>query len=822
LEALCSDLGYAARRLARRPGLTLVAVATLALGIGGATAIFSLADAVILRPLPYANPDRLVMLWQADSARHQSFLEMSYPAYAYWRDHNQSFEHLAGMTTINWGWKYMVDGLPVEIAGRPVSASFFLAMGVPPLLGRGLQDEDDRIGADPVVVLSHDLWRARFSEDPAVVGRSIVLNDRACTVVGVMPEGFAFPQGAQLWIPLVPAAGATDVESGGVMWMVALGRLKPAVSVEKARMEMSGLLVRYLRGIVDRYERETKNRFEYFIPETFSAVTTPLSDTIFGATRPALLALLGTVLMVLLIACANVAGLLLIQATERSREMATRLALGASPGGLARGLFAESLLLALAGGALGLFTAAAGIPLLVRLSPEDVPRLGHAAIDGRVLGFALVALVTTAVLAGLAPMLLVRKTSVEAMLREGSRRMSAGRSRLRATLVVCEVAAALVLLVGAGLLARSFVELRRVPLGFQPARVLSVDAYAPERYSSPEQWRPYYQELLRRVESLPGVESAGTVSQRPLVGTAGWDYPFTIEGQSDAAARLNPVSNLAAVSADYFRTMGIAVKAGRVFTDADSDGRPGVVIVSEALARYAWPGRDPLGKRLSLPQMGQSRYHGASMEVIGVVADSRSRELQATRLDLYLSYLQADHKTGHLMVKARGDVVTVAAAVRDSVWRMDTEQVPPTVIAMSNVVSEALGGARFAARVFAAFALVALLLSSLGLYGLLTYSVTGRTREIGVRLALGALPRDVVHLVLREGLGLTLIGIALGLAVAASTTRLLERLLYGVKPVDGFTFAGVSGLLVVVATFACSLPLRRALRVEAAVALRHE
>jgi predicted permease len=822
VEALGSELRYAARRLARRPGFTAVAVATLAIGIGGATAIFSLADAVVLRPLPYPNADRLVVLWQADHARNQSFLEMSYPAYRYWRDQNQVFEHLAGMTTVNWGWTLTGAGEPVSIAGRQVSGNFFSTMGVQPILGRGFNSEDDRIGAEPAVVLSHALWRERFSEDSGVVGSSIVLNGRAYTVVGVMPPGFSYPQGARLWVPLVPAVGPASLENGGSMWMIALGRLKPSVSLEEAQTHMSGQLLRYLRAIVQRYESETHQHFEFFVPETFSAVITPLSETVLGPTRPALLALLGTVLLVLLIACANLAGLLLVRAAERSQEMATRLALGASASRLVRGVFVESALLVVLGGTIGILGAAVAIPFLVRLSPAEVPRLQDATIDGRVLAFALLLSLATALLSSLGPILLVGRTAVEATLRQSSRSVAVGRGRLRAALVVSEVTIAVVLLVGAGLLARSFVELRRVPLGFDPSGLLSVDVNPPEPYSTRRQWSLWYQDVLRRVQALPAVASAATVTQRPLVGTAGYDYPFTIEGQSEAASRLNPVSNLEAVSADYFRTMGIAVKKGRVFTDADTEGQPGVVVVSEALARYAWPGKDPLGKRLSMPQAGDSPYHGAWMEVVGVVADARYRELQASRLDLYMSYLQADHKTGQLMVRARGDSTVVAAAVRDAVWSMDRQQAPPSVVTMTGVVAEALGGPRFAARVFGAFALVALLLAALGLYGLLAYSMTGRTREIGVRMALGALPRDVGLLVLREGLGPTFIGIALGLVVSIASTRLLQSLLYGVTPNDGATIMAVVALLIAVAVLTCGLPLRRALRVDPAVALRHE
>jgi predicted permease len=819
METLWLDLRPALRRLARAPGFTVIAVGTLALGIGGATAIFSVADAVILRPLPFPDPDRLVLVWQRDLARNYPVVAVSYRVYEEWRDQNRVFDELAGMPEGNSGWTLTGRGEPVEIDGREVTGNFFAVLGVRPLLGRCLEPADSRVGAARVVALSYGVWRDRFSQDPAIVGQPLVLDRQAYTVVGVMPKEFAYPPNARMWVPIVEGEGWTTQENAGMQWAIGLGRLKRGVSLEQTNREMTGLLGRFYSGVVERYPQLK----DVVHPEDYAAVVTPLSDALFGPTRPAILALLGSVLLVLLMACANVAGLLLVQATERSGEMAVRLVLGASPRRLARGLFAESLLLASLGGLAGLLAATLGVPLLVRLSPEEIPRLQDATVDARVLGFALVASLGTALLSGLAPVLLVRKAPLEATLRAGSRSVAAGRSRLRSALVVSEVAIALVLLAAAGLLARSFVDLRRVPLGYETEHVVSVDAYAPEaHYPDARRWRVFYQEVLRRAQAVPGVEYAATVTLRPLMGaTIGWDFPSTVEGQSETEARRNPMLNVQDVSADYFRTMGIAVKRGRVFTEGDVEGQPGVVVVSESLARRYWPGQDPIGKRLKLPQW-KSPYNDVWMTVVGVVADARYRELRATRLDLYMSYLQGDHRTGSLMVRTRGEPTAVAAAVRGAVWSMDKEKAPPTVMTMASVVSDALAMPRFATRVFGAFALVALLLAALGLYGLLAYWVTGRTREIGVRVALGALPRDVGTLVLREGLGLGVIGIILGVALAGATTRLLESLLYGVSATDVPTFAAVAGLLLGVAVLACGLPLRRALRVDPAVALRHE
>jgi putative ABC transport system permease protein len=817
MDSVVSELRYAIRRLRRRPAFAAIAVGTLALGIGGATAIFSVADAVILRPLPFPQPDRLVAAWQRNVENDQAVVAISYKGYAEWRDQNRVFHALAAMGEGGQGWTLSGQGEPAQIAGRLVTGNFFAVMGVPAALGRTLVPDDDRIGATPVVVLSHASWSERFGRDPAIVGRSIVLDQRACTVVGVMPREFAYPHGAELWAPLVPGAGAETVESAGIQWMTAVGRLKAGTSVEGSQAEMTGVTVRYWRGVVEQLPANLKDVVH---PEANAAVLTPLADVIHGPTRPALLALLGAVGLVLLIACANVAGLLLIRTTERSREMAVRLALGASRGRLALSLLAESLLLATLGGAAGLLAAGLAIPVLVRLSPQDVPRLQDAGLDARVFAFALVASLATALLSGLAPMLLVQSASLEPTLRAGSQRVAAGRSRFRSALVVSQVAVAVVLLSGAGLLGRSFLELRRAPLGYQPNHLLSVGApWAP--HPDAPGWRVFYQELLRRVQAVPGVDSAAAVSVRPLSGPTGWDFPFTIEGQTDADAQKNPSVNLEAVSADYFRTMGIAVRRGRVFTEADAEGRPGVVVIGESLARRGWPGQDPLGKRLKVPQW-KSPYHDAWLEVVGVVADARYRDMTSTRLDLYMSHLQSDHRTGALMVRTRASPATVAPAVAEAVWSMDRNQARPKVITMTGVVWEALAIPRFATRVFGAFAFVAVGLAALGLYGLIAYSVTSRTREIGVRVALGARPGDVASLVVREGVGLALTGIALGLACAAAGTRYLGSLLYGVRATDAPTFAAVAAALLAVAVLACGLPLRRALAVDPAVALRHE
>jgi putative ABC transport system permease protein len=801
------DLHHALRRLGRRRATSAVAIVTLGLGLGAATAIFSVADAVILRPLPFAEPDRLVLFWQSDRPKSQSFVEMSYPTFRDYRDRTPVLADLAGMPSVNQGFLLTGRGEPVNLSGRWVTGNFFSVLGVAPLMGRVFGPEDDRPGAPRVVVLSHALWRGRFSAESSIVGQSLVLDDQPFTVMGVMPPGFAYPKGAQLWTPLVPAAGKI-AEERGVWWMSGLGRLKPGVSLEQARTDLTALVERYNR---EQYEAEG-----------YAAVLTPLAEAVFGPTRPALVALLGAVSLLLLIACANVAGLLLVDFTERRTELATRQALGATSRGLLRGLAAESLLLAALGGAMGLLLAHALTPLLVTLAPTDVPRLGETAVNPRAFAFAFVVTLLVALLCALAPAGLLRRTALEDVLRAGARGVAAGRSRLRAALVVGEVAVAVVLLVGAGLLARSFVALRQAPLGFEPANVLSFElSLRDSLYPTPPKWRAFFEELLARVEALPGVQSAASVTLRPLWGTVGMDWPFTIEGQSADEAERNPLLNFEAVSPDYFSTMGIAVKSGRVFTAADAEGQPGVVVVSEAAARRAWPGQGPLGKRIKIPLPG-TPYHATWLTVVGVVADARYREIQAARHDLYMSFLQADHRPNHLVVRSASEPAALTAAVREVVKSLDPGQPAPEAITMARVVSEALGGPRFAARVSSAYAFAALLLAALGLYGLLAYAVSRRTREIGIRVALGAGPSAIRSLVLREGLSLVASGIGLGLLGAAASARLLGALLYEIRPADPVTFAVVPLLLLVVAILACLLPARRATCVDPAVSLRTE
>jgi putative ABC transport system permease protein len=810
---LLYDLRHAVRALSRRPAVTIVAVLTLALGIGGATAIFSVADAVLLRPLPYADPDRLVIIWQSDRTRNQPFVEISYPAFREWRDRTVLFESIAAMPSVNSDMALTGRGEPTAVQGRAVTGKFFALLGTAPALGRVLLPQDEQPDAPAVAVLSHGLWRDRFNAAPDIAGDAMILDGRPHTIVGVMPAGFEYPEGARFWIPL--QLSTEGRENAGVMWLLALGRMKPGVRIESARTELTGLW------------RQMHARFapagaDLTLLDAYGAVLTPLRDAIFGPTRPALLAIFSAGVLVLLIACSNVAGLLLVQTMERRREMAVRYAIGASRARLVRPVLAESMVIALLAGAGGLAAALVAIPLIIALSPAEVPRLDDATIDARAFGFVLLASTLATIVSALAPIVVVGRAALDDMVRDATPRVAHGGGRIRAILVIVEVAVAVILVIGAGLLVRSFTNLRRAPLGFEAGPVLSVMVSPTgDRYAATAPVRAFYQRLLERVHALPGVTSASAVTRRPLWSTVGYDWTFTVEGQSEHDAGRNPLVNLMAVSADYFRTMGIAVKRGRVFTSRDADGQPGVVVVSESLAARAWPGLDPIGKRVRMPLAGTT-YHDAWLTVVGVVGDARYRELQATRPDLYMSYLQSDHPVNNLMVRTDGDPAALTNAVVQAVHSIDPNVPVIETTTMARVVHETLGGSRFAARLFGAFALVALTLAALGVYALLAYWVTSRTREIGVRMALGARPADVRRLIFRHAFGLAAVGLTAGVIAAAVGARFIAALLYDVSVRDPVTFAAAPLVLAGVVALACLLPAVRATRVDPACALRAE
>ncbi|PYQ07191.1 MAG: permease [Acidobacteria bacterium] len=619
MSGLGADVRYALRALRRRPLLVVVAVAVLAVGIGAGTAVFSVVDAVLLRPLPFADPGRLVVAWQRSPDNSVPFIEVSYPDYLDWRAQARSFESMAIIPTVNQG--FMVAGdEPVQVQGRLVSGNFFDVLGAQALIGRTLRPDDDRAGASRVVVLGHGLWQRQYGADPAVLGRKIVVDGTPMEVVGVMPRAFRYPPKVEMWTPVVPAIPEI-VTSRDVYWAIVVGRLARGARLAQAEAELD--------GIVDRIAKASPR-----VVAT-AAVVTPLTDDLFGPSRPALLVLLAAVLLVLLVACANVSALLLARAADRQREIAVRLALGASRRRLVRQLLCESALITSGAVAGGVLLAQASLHSLLALVPADVPRLQDAAIDGRVLAFTVVLAAAAALLSGLAPAVLASRPSLGDALEGGARTAGPGGSaqrRWQGLLVGAEAAVALVLLTGAGLTTQTFQNLRRLDLGYDPRQVLALEVAVPHgKYKKPSEWRSLYAGLMERIDRLPGVEASGGVFLRPLWGQMGNDWYFTAEGQSDEESRRNPHVNLEAVTPGYFAAMRTPLLRGRDFTERDAEGAPGVAILSDGFARRYWPGQDPIGKRLKIPLPG-SPYHDTWLTVVGVVADARYREIQASRM----------------------------------------------------------------------------------------------------------------------------------------------------------------------------------------------
>jgi putative ABC transport system permease protein len=803
------DLRQAWRALLRRPLLFAVAAGALALGIGASTAVFSVVDAVLLRPLPFAEPGRLVLLWQSIPERNAPFVEVSYPYFQEIRSRSRTLAGLAAMPSVNSGFT-LGGPEPVRVDGRIVTGNFFDVLGAHAALGRTFVEADDRVGVARVVVVSHGLWQRQFGSDPGLVGRTLELDGTPMTVIGVMPREFRYPAGVDLWTPLVPVIPEI-IDKHNVGWATLVGRVAPGAALAQVHAELNAI------------NAEEVKKYAPSSPPVI-AVVTPLTHEWFGPARPALLVLLGAVLLVLLLACANVSALLLARAAARQREIAVRLALGASRARLVRQLLAEAVFIAVAGGLAGTLLAVWGLHALLALVPAQIPRLEDAAIDPRVLAFALVLTAVSAIASGLVPALLASRSTLTDVLAEGSRSAGPGtrQVRARAVLVATEAAAALVLLAGAGLLTRTFQNLRSVELGFDPRNVLTFEVGGPHgRYDKPGARRELYRELIQRIGAVPGVEATAAVMIRPLWGKVGLDWPIMVEGQSEQEAERNPALNLQIVTHAFFRTMRMPVRQGRTFDDRDTARVTPVVVVSEALARRYWPGQDAVGKRIRTP-MPSPPYPQTWMTVIGVMAPARYRELQASRYDVYMSYLQSDEGLRHLVVRTTGDPLALTPAVRAAVKSVDGELILADVTSMTALVDVALGGARFGMQLLSAFALVALLMAALGIYGVVAFVVGRRTREVGIRMALGAGAADVLGLVLRQGMAPVLAGLAAGLALALALGRVGSGLLFEVPPHDVATLATAAAVLTASALLACALPARRAARIDPAQALRDE
>jgi len=807
------------RSARREPPLFVVATTVLAIAIGASTAVFSVVDAVLLRPLPFVEPDRLVVVWQRSPEIGATFMETSYPHYLQWQAQSRKFEALADMATIN-GPFILAGDEPRELTGRLVSGNFFDVLGARAMLGRTPTPQDNRPGVALTAVMSHGLWQRLFGADPGIIGRTLVLNRKPTTIIGVMPPDFRYPPQAELWVPIVPAE-PDSVTNGGMSWTLVMGRLASNADAAQAERELDVIIARVWTEIRAAHPEVSE--------PAHLAVVSPLTAHLFGPSRTALRVLLGAVLMVLVIACANVCALLMARAGVRQREIAVRLALGASRGRLVRLLLAESVLIATSSGLVGLLLTLAMLRSLVALIPAEVPRLQDVAVDGRVLAFALALTALSALAAGLVPALVASRPSLADVLTETTRLAGhPSHRRVRGLLVATEVAVALVLLSGAGLLARTFNNLQRVDLGFEPRDLLVVGISGEsERY---RQQQDLFRALLERITALPGVEAAGATGTRPIRDKVGNAWPFELEGQSQDESRLNPFANLEDVTPGYFAAMKIRLLRGRTFTERDDLRAPGVVVVSRTMAERCWPGQDAIGKRLRIPLPGTpydaalyaTARDRAWLTVIGVVGEARYRELEAPRYDMYMSYLQTNHGLWHIMVRTAGDPTAVAPAVRAAIRSEDRSLLVSDIATMDDVVAAALGGARFGMQLLSGFALAALLLAAVGTYGVMAFVVGRRTREVGIRMALGAQARAVLLLVVRQGMTPVLIGLLVGLAGSLALGRALGSLLYAVPAHDPSTLALAATVLATAGLIACILPARLAARIDPAVALREQ
>jgi putative ABC transport system permease protein len=811
MDALVQDLRYAARQLLRRPGFGLIVVATLALGIGANAAVFSVVNAVLLRPLPYAAPERVVVLSNTIGDRADS--PISGPEYFDYRDQLRTLDDLAAYRSTDVNLFGAAE--PERIATTRVTPNLFSVLGTAPALGRTFTAEETAADPDSRIVLSHELWHRRFGANPRVLGTTVELNGVPTTIVGVMPRGFGLPDDfsadvpTELWMPLglTPA----DPDTRGRRTLRAIGRLAPGATAAQANGE--------LRALTGRWEEEGLST----TTERFSAMVTPAAEKVTGEVRVSLLILFGAVGLVLLIACANVANLLMTRADERRREFAVRTALGAGRGRLLRHLMAEGALLAVAGGVLGLTIAELGIRFLGRYGSDGIPRLQGVEIDGGVLAFTASVVLVTAVLVGLVPALRASGFDLGTRLREGSRGSTGGRDgqRLRQSLVVSEVALAVILLVGAGLLLRSFSELNRVDLGFQPENVLTMQITLPTgEYADADAMTRFFEEAVGRVRQLPGVEAAGAVAALPLAEPVG-DWGIDIDGRERAEGE-RFFGYLQVATPGYHESLRVALTEGRLLGDSDGAGGVPVVVVNRSLADLYWPGGDAIGNRIRI-----RGFEGEWFTIVGVVADARHNEiLQERRPEMFFPHAQLPMALGGtvpamtITARTAGAPMGFAGAVREEIRAIDPRLPVASVRPMEEVVSEALAQQRFTTFLLAVFAAVALLLGVIGIYGVVAYAVASRIPEIGIRMALGADRARILAMTLRQGLALVGVGLLLGMLGALAASRLLAGMLYGVTAADPLTLAAVPLLLATVTVFASWIPARRAARVEPVEALR--
>jgi putative ABC transport system permease protein len=821
MTTLWQDIRYGVRMLWKNRGITAIVIFALALGIGANTAIFSVVNTVLLRPLPYPDAENLVFLNEKSPVLDE--MSISYPNFTDWREHNQSFEHIG---VYNRGsYNLTGAGEAERIVTAQMSADMFTLLKVSPLHGRVYTNDEDKPGSTPVVVLSYGLWQRRFGGQMSILNQQITLNSKSYTVIGVMPETFFFPSRGEMWVPVGQLSDQPSwKERGNHPGLYGVGRLKPGVSFEQAEADLNTLAANLEKQYPDT---NAGNRVRF----------RPLLEIFVSDARRALWVIFAAVVLVLLIACANIANLLLARASARRKEMAIRTAVGASRWRLTRQLLTESILLSLIGGAIGLVLARWGIDLILYVSPDSIPRWREIGLDWTVLVFTIGISGVTGILFGLVPALQAGEVDVHETLKETGRGVS-GRNWLRSSLITAEVAITLVLLICAGLMIRSFYLLNKVNPGFSYEHLTSFSVSLPQKkYDKMETRASFYNRLLENIRALPGVESAAVASGLPL-GNNGWQTGFTIDGQPRPPRDQTPLMEACLVTPDYFRAMNIPVLRGRVFTDRDDRshlaGRDlsklnedeiaiaglNKIVIDEEFARRYWPNEEAVGKRISMGSEENPRF----LEVLGVVGRVKMESLNqnSDRVQGYFPFNQVPNGSMTVIVKGSSDPNMLISSMRAAVKQIDPDQPIYSPRTMDELRAESVASERLNLMLLSIFAGIALVLAIVGIYGVMSYSVTQRTHEIGIRMAIGARPRDVFAMILGHGMKLTLIGVVIGLALAFAATRLMGTMLFGVAPTDLTTFSVISVLLISVAALACYLPGRRATKVEPTISLRYE
>jgi predicted permease len=813
MDILLQDIRYAARKLARTPGFTLVAVLTLGLAIGATTAIFSVVDGVLLKPLPFRAPERLVRV--GSTTREGPITAMSPLDFIDYRDQSRGFEGMAAVDVRDMNLT-AAGALPQRVNAARVGARFFELLGVRPQLGRAFAPGDDESGAPALAVISDALWKGRFGSDPGVVGRAVSLDGRPYAVVGVAPPTLTYPQRPDVWIPKVWETWETEPRNRGSHSLSGIARLKPGTTVEHGRREIETVAARLAR----QYPESNTG---------FSGTVQPLQEQIVGTVRPALLTMLGAVGFVLLIACANVANLLLVRAAARESEIAVRTALGAGRGRLVRQLVTESVLLALAGAVLGALLASWAVDAVVAFGPRRLPRLDEVAVDGRVLLFAAAIAVATGIAFGIVPALQAARPDIGQVLNAGVRGSSrGGGQRTRSVLVMSEMALAVVLLVGAGLLIRSFTRLVRVDPGFGTEDVVTFNVTLPDaKYPFDRDKRALVGALVERLRALPGSQAVGVVFNRPM-GRHVMRTAFDVAGRAPNPPDRRTPTGAQPASPDYFRALHIPLVRGRLYTPADDrPDAPPVVVVSEEFVRRYFPTEDPIGKRITLGVTHDSAQTGTEVraegEIVGIVGDIKETALaEPAYPTTYLPYNTFPVGDLAVLVRSTADAEMVEGAARTALHELDADLPIHDMRPMSEVVTESVSQPRFYTLLLGGFAAIALVLAAVGIYGVISYAVTLRTRELGIRVALGASSEQVVRMVLGQGLALTIVGVAVGLGAAFLLTRVIASLLFGVGALDPLTYGAVAAVLLGVAALASYVPARRAARVDPLLAMRAE